>query len=983
MIAVIVTHLCAALIAPALVSRLGRRALLLLALAPAVSAVYAMVQTPTIMAGGVVTESWQWIPALGLNFDMRLDMLSWIMSLIVGLVGAIVLVHASSYFTDSSVGLKRYATFFTAFAGVMFGLVTADHTMVMYTFWEATSLLSYLLIGHHHDRRPARTAARQALLVTTSGALAMFAGLVMLGQVPGGSYRFSDLIKAGVSGQLDMSSPLVATAAFLVLAGALAKSAQLPFHFWLPGAMTAPTPVSSYLHAAAMVKAGVYLIARLTPAFTLVPGFSATVVTIGALTMLIGAARALRQYDLKLLLAHGTVSQLGLIIAVIGYGTAEMMAAGMVMLIAHACFKSSLFLTVGAIEQATGRRDWRRLTGLARRKPVLAVSAAIALGSMAGLPFTAGYLGKEAMITSLLHGSGAAWVGDAPGIDLLALIALGVGSVLTAAYAWRAWWGAFGSREVMAEEPEVAALPATSISVAGSAAAQVIAAHKCLRTPFLMTATIALLASGAFLGLFPAALEGVIGQYSDLHLPGHAHLAWWSGIGPALVTAGILALAALLAWRSAAVETMQRRLAPPFALVDIYAWSIHELEIIAAQVTRFLQRGSLPWDISTIVVSLVAIMGGALLVKPPAQFTINWFDSIAQLFIVISVILAAILTVRSRGRMRAAILLGGVGLGVALLWASQGAPDLAITQVVVEAVSIVVFVLVLRRLPKYFSDRPLARSRWWRVGIAVLSGIAVVIAGVYASSARIHEPVSALMPQEAYDFGHGKNIVNVILVDIRAWDTVGELSVLLVIATGVASLIHVRSRGRNLKADRAELQNLSQTSTHFLPSVSLLPASDRSTVMEVVTRLLFPTMIVISLWLLLIGHNNPGGGFVGGVVAGLAFLLRYLAGGRYELTEAMPVPAGRILGLGLFIAGLGALLPLLFQQAVLQSAAIDWDLGPLGQLHFSTAMLLDIGVYVLVIGLVLDLVSTLGSEIDVQKARDEREAREQPGVTGA
>ncbi|WP_026460275.1 Na+/H+ antiporter subunit A [Schaalia suimastitidis] len=961
MFAVIAAHLCAAIIAPALVDAMGRRALAILAAIPASALIYALWHSPTIMAGGSITNTWTWIPGLALTISLKMDLLGWVMSLIVGGVGAIVLLYASAYFTDASVGLRRFASIFTLFAGVMFGLVLADHTMVLYTFWEATSILSYLLIGHHHERRPARLAARQALLLTSSGALAMFAGLIMLAEAPGGSYRISILVANAANGTLDTSSPLVIVATFLVLAGALSKSAQLPFHFWLPGAMTAPTPVSAYLHAAAMVKAGVYLIARLTPGFVQVPAFSPVLVIFGLVTMCLGALRALRQYDLKLLLAHGTVSQLGLIIATIAQGSAAAMTAGLVMLVSHATFKSALFLTVGAIEQATGRRDWRRLSGVGRRKPVLAAAGAVALASMAGIPLTTGYLGKEALISALLHGSGAAWTQATPWADVLVLVAVALGSTLTVAYAWRAWWGAFGTRPLPDDEDIC-----RTTSVKGS----VIAAHKCTRTPTLMVLMIVLLASGALIGLFPTALEHVLSPFGADTLPGSAHLVWWSGWGPALITAAILSVGAFLAFAGRNVERLQERFAPRVALVDLYAWSIHELDIVSARITRLIQRGSLPWDLSVIVVTLVLLVSGVFIIAPPQYFAIRWADSAAQVAIGVVIVLAAILTVRSRGRMRAAILLGAVGLGVALLWASQGAPDLALTQIVVEAVGIVVFVLVLRRLPTYFSDRPLQRSRWWRFALALVTGVGVVATGLYASSARIHDSVATLMPSEALDFGHGKNIVNVILVDIRAWDTVGELSVLLVIATGVAALIHVRSRGRSPRSlPRA---TTSAATPRFLRGVALLDPRERSTVMEVVTHLLFHTMLVLSVWLLFIGHNSPGGGFVGGVVAGLAFLLRYLAGGRYELAEAMPLSAGRVLGFGLFLAGLGALLPLLAGNTVLESTAIDWSLGVLGEIHFTTAMLLDVGVYVLVIGLVLDLVSTLGSEIDLH-AREHTE----------
>lgn len=344
-------HLVAALLAPVLMKAIGRNAFVLLALVPGSAAVWALGHTTAAFSAAPPTESYAWIPGLDLSLVFRLDPLSWLMTVIVGGVGALVLVYCSAYFTSTSQGLGRFAGVFTGFAGAMLGVVVSDHTIGLYVFWELTSILSFLLIGHHHDRRAARAAARQAVLVTTSGSLAMFAGFVMWGQSPGGSYRISELVDAAATGRLDVSSPVVVTAALLVLVGAATKSALAPAHFWLPGAMAAPTPVSAYLHAAAMVKAGVYLVARLTPGLTHVDLWSPVIVTAGLATMLVGGWRALRQYDLKLVLAYGTVSQLGLITAAVGQGSAAMMAAGLAMLVAHACFKSSLFLTVGAVDR--------------------------------------------------------------------------------------------------------------------------------------------------------------------------------------------------------------------------------------------------------------------------------------------------------------------------------------------------------------------------------------------------------------------------------------------------------------------------------------------------------------------------------------------------------------------------------------------------------------------------------------------------------
>jgi multicomponent Na+:H+ antiporter subunit A len=446
MFALLIVQLVAALCAPLAVRLWGRNSFLVLALAPASAAIWALLQTPSVFREDRF-EVVSWVPTLSLDIVFRLDTLSWLMMILVGGVGAAVLVYSSRYFSSSAAGLTRFATFFMAFAAAMYGVVVADQTMIMYLFWEMTAILSYLLIGHHSTRAPARAAARQAFLVTGFGGLVMFAGLVILGVTPGGSFRTSELIHSLQTGGLDPNQPLVIVAALLVLVGGLSKSAQVPFSFWLPGAMAAPTPVSAYLHAAAMVKAGVYLIARFTPGFTFIPGWSAVAVVIGLYTMLHGSYLALRQRDLKLILAYGTVSQLGLMIAAVGMGTAAALAAGLVIMLSHALFKSSLFLTVGAVESATGTRDLWELTGLARRMPVLATFAGLAALSMAGIPITLGYVGKESLISALLEGGYSPGLPGGSTANMMMLVVLALGSMMTIGYAWRFWWGGFRDQE--------------------------------------------------------------------------------------------------------------------------------------------------------------------------------------------------------------------------------------------------------------------------------------------------------------------------------------------------------------------------------------------------------------------------------------------------------------------------------------------------------------------------------------------------------
>ncbi len=963
-------HAVAALLAPAIVGRFGRRAFLALAAAPAAAAVWAATQTSQVLAGNYPVQEVGWVPSLSLDLAFRLDVLAWLMVLVVGGVGALVLVYCAAYFSPSATALGRFAGVFVAFAGAMLGLVTTDNSLALYVFWELTTIFSFLLIGHYHERQVSRRAAMQAIIVTTFGGLAMLAGVIMLGEVDGGSYRISALIDSAAAGHLGNGAPpaLVPVAVLLVLLGALSKSAQIPFHFWLPAAMAAPTPVSAYLHAAAMVKAGVYLVARFAPGFAGLPVWQWTVLTLGLGSMLLGGYRALRQHDLKLLLAFGTVSQLGLIIVLVGYGTAAVTLAGLAMLAAHALFKATLFLVVGIIDWSVGTRDLRELSGLARRTPVLAGAAALATASMAGIPPLAGYVAKEGALEALSHGGTS--------LDWAVFAVVAVGSALTVAYSLRFWWGAFGTKPGI----EVPMTQRTS--------------------RLIMAAPVVLAVLSLVVGLTPGLSDKAYAPFAAT-LPGPpGHLTLWGGFGPAfLATVAILAVGVAMFVARRGVERVQDAVWEVTGAKDHYRSLLRGLDNLAADVTAVTQRGSLPAYLSIILIAVVATAGGAGLVLGDTwPDRLRLWDSPMQGTVALVIAVAALLVARARRRLKAVLLLGVSGYGVALLFELHGAPDLALTQVLVETVTLVVFVLVLRRLPAYFSNRPLAASRWWRAILGAVVGITVAVLGVLAAGARIHVPVSVDFPEEAYQFGYGKNIVNVTLVDIRAWDTMGEISVVVVAATGVASLIFLRARtGRIDRAARlAEARERHQVWGGGQPDPAARlrrpPGSDtpaegirvpgrgrtwltggmtlapqrRSVIFEIGTRLVFHTMLVFSVFLLFSGHNAPGGGFAGGLIAGIALIVRYLAGGRYELGEAAPVHPGVLLGSGLFLSAGWGLVSLLFGRTVLESTIVDLHLPIFGDVHLATALFFDIGVYLVVIGLVLDILRSLGAEVDRQ-----------------
>ncbi|MFE7505058.1 Na+/H+ antiporter subunit A [Promicromonospora sp. NPDC057488] len=970
MLPVLLAHGVLALAAPALFARLGRRAFWVLALGPAGAAAYALSQTSAVFAGRTPTERVEWIPALGLAVDLRLDSLSWLMLLVVGAVGALVLLYCSAYFARDARGLGRFGGFLVAFAGSMAGLVTADDMLLLFVFWELTTVFSYLLIGHYADRTSSRRAAMQALVVTTAGGLAMLVGVVVLG-VTAGTWSMSAVIADPPAG------PAVTVAVVCLLAGAATKSALVPTHFWLPAAMAAPTPVSAYLHAAAMVKAGIYLVARFAPAFSDLTAWRVVVLVLGGTTLLLGGYRALKQHDLKLVLAFGTVSQLGLLTLLLGYGTRATALAGLALLGAHAMFKASLFLVVGVVDAATGTRDLRKLAGVGRRLPVTALAATLATASMIGLPPFAGYVAKEAALV--------AWEHDGDVLGRVMTVVVAVGSALTVAYGLRFLWGAFKPRlPATAELPEQEAAPGT--------------VHP---QPFWMVAPpLVLGVLGLVVALVPQVGQELLAPYANTYPAGEpGHLALWEGFTPALaITVAVFLAGGLAFWQRARIERLQDSLWSPDGADVLYRRFMRKLDRLASDVTAGTQRGSLPFYLGVILVTLAVGPGLALalgLVGEPGglpvaadavgrdgvlhlgPFALVPWDRPAQLVIVAVVVLAAILTARARRRLKAVILAGVAGYGNAALFLLHGAPDLALTQVLCETLTLVVMVLVLRRLPPYFSDRPLAASRWVRLAIGVVTGLVVMTFVAAAPLVRVHTPVSVDFPVEAETFGGGRNIVNVTLVDIRAWDTVGEISVLLVAATGVASLVFLRQRsGDVLRLDRAanaqavtsgdRAGNQPARRGKWLLAGPTLDPGQRSMLFEVLTRVIFHPMILFALFLLFSGHNAPGGGFAAGLVAGLALTVRYLAGGRFELGEAAPVHPGLVLGTGLFLSAGVGLVALLAGQEVLESTILDLHIPVLGDVHLVTSLFFDIGVFLVVIGLVIDILRSFGAELDRQ-----------------
>ncbi len=965
------------LVLPGIVRLIGARAFYVAAVLPAVAFVHTALQGPIVLSGGIPFEAYDWIPSLSLRLSMRMDVLSWVLALIVTGVGALVLLYCRWYFQGHPEGTGQFSAVLLGFAGAMYGLVLIDDIVVLVMLWEVTSVLSYLLIGFYHRRGASRRSALQALLVTTVGGLVMLVGVVLL-VIQAGTTSLSAIVAHAPGG------PVVDAAIVLILVGALSKSAIFPFHFWLPGAMAAPTPVSAYLHAAAMVKAGIYLIARLAPAFAMTGPWRPVLLGLGALTMLLGGVQALRETDLKRILAYGTVSQLGFLTIVLGYGTRDAALAGLALLISHALFKSCLFLVVGIIDRQLATRDIRELSGVGRQAKVLAASSILAVCSMAGVIPTVGFVAKESVLGAIGRPS--------DGWDVIALLAVIAGSALTAAYGIRFVWGAFWTKTVTRQDAAGSeATPRRSATQAKPRTTWPVPPAG-FAMPAVLLAGLSLIA-----GFAAPALDSALTGYADT-VPGagvSAHLALWHGFAPALwMSLATLAGGVLIFWAARVVRWDERRRLIPFTAAEAYNAALRGVARLSVVVTRVTQRGSLPIYVGTIFAVFVAAEGTALLASPHWRAQLDAWQSPMQVLVAPLMIVAALIAVRARKRYTGVVLVSVTGLGMIVLFATSGAPDLALTQVLVETVTMVAFALVLRRIPSRMGAH---NASVWPVARALLGaavGIVMAAVAVVATGARMAVPISESFPELAYRIGHGRNVVNVALVDLRGWDTMGELSVLILAATGVASLVFVTHRadllsslsalppgvGRSRRplietADGLRRQSAgAEGQRAWLVGSRRVRPAERSIMLEVIVRILFHTIMVASLYLLFAGHNLPGGGFAGGLVAGMALVMRYIAGGRFELGAAAPADAGRLLGAGMILAVATALVPIFFGAAPLTSAVLEADIPVLGHVEFVTSTIFDVGVYLVVIGLVLDVLRSLGAEADRQLLEQTQDA---------
>lgn len=718
---------------------------------------------PGIADGWVHLESLPWAPEFGLDLSFRVDGWSLLFLLLISGIGTLILIYAAGYFHGHKQEGRFYA-FILLFMGSMLGVVAADNLILMFVFWELTSFSSYLLIGFNHEKAESRASALQALLVTGGGGLALLAGIILMG-LAGGTYSLSDLLE---NQDVLRSHALYLPILILVLAGAFTKSAQVPFHFWLPGAMAAPTPVSAYLHSATMVTAGVFLLGRLHPLLGNTDVWQYVVTGVGAATMVTGALLALPQTDLKRLLAYSTVSALGTLTMLLGIGTPLAVQAAVVFLIVHSLYKGALFMVAGAVDHETGTRDVRQLGGLFKVMPVTAAAAGMAALSMSGLPPLFGFIGKELLYEANLGAPTAS-------------------SFLTAA--------SVGSNIIMVA---VALIVAFRPFHGGP----LLPEKKLHEPPFaLWFGPVVLALLGLVAGLFPALVDVPLVTAAANAIQGtdeSVTLKLWHGLNLVLLLSGVTVLGGLVLYLARGpVRTFADRLAPLARCgpQQAYTLGLRALNAVADGQTRLLQHGYLRGYVLTVLAAATGLAAFALYRFGAVPLWVGFEDVRLHEIVIGAIILsAALVAAISRSRLAAVAAMGVVGYCVALIYGLYGAPDLAITQILVETLTLVLFVLVVVHLPR-FTHFTSPRRRLFDALFAATSGVVITLLVLKALHVETAERVSEYHVANSL-VAQGRNVVNVILVDFRALDTLGEVVVLSIAALGVFALLKLRLNTR-------------------------------------------------------------------------------------------------------------------------------------------------------------------------------------------
>ncbi len=869
---------------------------------------------PAVFAGEVVQTGVDWMPLLGLNFNLMLDGLGFFFALLILGIGLLIITYARYYLSRKD-NMGEFFTYLLLFQGAMVGIVLSDNILLLLIFWELTSLSSFLLIGYWKHLPEGRQGARMALAVTGMGGLAMIGGMLILGQIVG-SYDLSVILQ---NREMIQESPLYLPALILILLGCFTKSAQFPFHFWLPHAMAAPTPVSAYLHSATMVKAGIFLMARMWPVLSGTTEWFVIVTTAGLITMVLGAVIGLFKHDLKALLAFSTVSHLGLITMLLGTGTAFGAMAAVFHILNHATFKAALFMSAGIIDHEAHTRDIRRLGGLRKLMPVTFVIATLASLSMAGIPFLNGFLSKEMMLEEALHTElfGSPWL-----VPVMAT----VGALFSAAYCFRLIGHTFLG-PVRDDYPATPHDP--GFGMWGPPALLVVLVVVIGCAPFLAEPFVKMV-TGSVLG--PAA-----------EVPKN-YLKIWHGLVPALymsiaaVVGGLIVLALfkplLRVWdatpRPEAKVIFDALIA---ACVNFARGTIHGVHNGA------FSRYAAIFAITVVAAGYHAWTTGTI--APPTR-AVQPIDPVSFGGWLMLVVATCGLVFLHRNRLLSLILIGIVGLMVSVAFVYFSAPDLAMTQITVEVVTIILLLLALNFLPKTTPVESTVIRRTRDAGIAIAGGLATMaMAYHYLLREAVTTPISEFHLANSYKGGGGTNVVNVILVDFRGFDTYGEIIVLGIAALLIYALTETLLDG----PVRARLLNR-------LPDQPR--AGDMHPMMMVVlTRVIMPVVLMVGFYIFLRGHNEPGGGFIAGLIVSIAVVMQYMASGFSWTSARLRYPYHGVIGAGVLIAGLTGIGSWFVAKPFLTSDFTYVRIPPFEKFELATAALFDLGVFLAVVGAVM------------------------------
>lgn len=878
-----------------------------------------------VFNGATLQQTWNWLPQLGINLSFRLDALGLLFGLLITGIGTLIYIYAYYYLSPKNSLAKLYLLLMV-FMAAMLGISLSNNLILLLVFWELTSISSFLLVGYWGNYDAAQRGSRMALTITGMGGLAMLGGFILIGQITG-TYQIDELLSMK---QMIQSHSLFVPALLLILLGAFTKSAQFPFHFWLPNAMAAPTPVSAYLHSATMVKAGIFLLARLAPIFVGAALYHNIVTFVGLFTLCMAAFFAIFKEDLKGLLAYSTISHLGLIVCLLGIGSPLAVAAAIFHIINHATFKAALFMIAGIIDHESGTRDLRKLSGLWQLLPFTGTLTLITAASMAGVPLTNGFISKEMFFTELVNSLNG-------GALIFSVIVATLAGIFAVSYSIRLVHGVFFDGPVGAKVPNKDA-------------------HEPpfgMRVPALLLAILCIL-----VGILPALLvETIVNQTTraSLMAPNFegVHLAIWHGINlPLLMSIIALVGGAIFYFALAKNQRIRHIDLDPYLGVfqgrELFDRFLKYLLLGSRKIKQRTETGSLQLYLFLIVIFSIAIVATPLLNQGLTTGTRELLHAPWVAIVLWLILFCAcwMMIWFHHERIKAVLISGAIGLVVTMVFVGLSAPDLALTQITVDVVTTVLLLMSLSLLPQLTPYESKRTRRWRDATIAIVGGVGIGwIAWLILT--RDHNSISWFFLQQSLPLGGGSNVVNVILVDFRGFDTFGEITVLGIAAIGSLCLMDgMRIHGTSVT------QGLTY---RFNPSPLML----RTTASWVL-----PIALVVSLYIFLRGHNYPGGGFIAGLITSMALIIQYIAQGQDRTERLLQAKSGRLyeiwIGAGLLIAGLTGVAAWFWMRPFLTSAHIYVHPPLLGEMHLASAAAFDVGVYAAVVGATMLLISVLG-----------------------